>query len=142
MIDAKHWHDVDPEAWIWPNFTPSEMACRGTGMLVVSSEFMDNLQRLRHNFALPMHVTSGCRSVKHNERIGGKSKSFHICDAALNRGQQGCLAVDVAISGADRGRLFAMAWSNGWAIGWSNEKRFLHLDRRVDVGWKHTTFGY
>lgn len=142
MINAKHWHDVNNEDWPWPNFTPMEMACRGTNMVVISSQFMDHLQRLRHNFAIPMHVTSGCRTAAHNGSIGGKSKSFHICDDELGRGQQGCLAVDVAVSGADRGRLFGLAWHKGWTIGWNNEKRFLHLDRRVDIDWKQTTFGY
>ncbi len=50
--------------------------------------------------------------------------------------------MDVAVSGADRGRLFTLAWTTGWTVGWNNEKRFLHLDRRVDVDWKQTTFGY
>jgi hypothetical protein len=113
-------------------------------MIIVSAEFMNRLQLLRNALAEPMHITSGCRSAAYNERIHGKANSFHICDEdPLGRGQEGCLAVDVAApDGSYRGDLFEAAWSLGWAIGWNGVKKFLHLDQRTIVGWRQTSFDY
>ena len=144
-----HWMRMKPsalESWNhrWPNFPPHEMACRGTGMIVVQAEFMDQLQALRNALAEPMHITSGCRSAAHNARIGGKANSFHICDEdPAERGQVGCLAVDVATpDGSYRGDLFEAAWSMDWSVGWNSVKKFLHLDQRTMVAWRKTSFDY
>lgn len=148
MITYTHWTDIttsDFEYWKerWPNFTPQEMACRGSGMLVVSIEFMDALQNLRNDLNKVIHVISGCRTTKYNKDIGGKSKSFHICDSDVERNQRGCLAVDVAvIEGPYRGDIFSLAWRREWTIGWNAKRGFLHLDQRVMVGWRQTTFDY
>ena len=139
LISVGHWDEIAD----WPHFTSLEMACRGTMAVRVTSEFMEKLEKLRTELAEPMHLTSACRTTKHNDNIRGKSKSFHICDDELNRGQIGCLAVDVAATQGDyRGQLFSLAWSSGWSVGWNAKRGFLHLDRRVDVGWRQTTFDY
>jgi hypothetical protein len=53
------------------------------------------------------------------------------------------MAIDVETpDGAYRGRLFELAWDHGWSIGWNAKSRFLHLDRRVDIGMPQTTFDY
>jgi hypothetical protein len=142
---------MDPvalELWSlrWPNFPPHEIACRGTGVLIVQAEFMDRLQALRNSLAEPMHVTSGCRSASYNASpsVRGKASSFHICDEDPGkRGQIGCLAVDVAApDGAYRGDLFEAAWCLGWSVGWNAVKKFLHLDQRALVAWRQTSFDY
>ena len=33
----RHWRDVPESAWRWPNFSPAEIACRGTGKLLVNA---------------------------------------------------------------------------------------------------------
>lgn len=144
IIDVKHWSDfADPDEWIWHNFSPMEMACRGTGRLVVTDAFMTELQVLRDMLDEPMHVTSGCRTLEHNKNIEGAPRSFHVCDSDMERGQNGCLAVDIAATeGFYRGKLFTHAFKNGWSVGWNAKRGFLHLDRRVDVGWRQTTFDY
>lgn len=60
-----HWTNVPERFWIWPNFTPREMACRHTGKLVVVPKFMDRLQGLRHAVARPFPVNSAYRSPEH-----------------------------------------------------------------------------
>ena len=146
IIKAEHWKEINLEKWKerWPNFVPWELACRGTGMLIMTEDFMGKLQKLRTTLDEPMHITSGCRSAEHNDQIDGKSKSFHICDEDPGRrGQEGCLAVDVATAdGPYRGQLFSLAWHLGWTVGWNAEKKFLHLDRRIDVSWRQTSFDY
>ena len=38
-----HWRDVPESAWRWPNFSPAEIACRGTGKLLVNDPALDKL---------------------------------------------------------------------------------------------------
>lgn len=138
--------EVDRSWWLtrWPNFTPEELACRRTGLLVISEDFLDDLQELRYALARPMHITSGCRSEAYNHAIGGKRRSFHIGDSTTRVGSElGCLAVDVAaLDGFYRGKLFTLAWDFGWTVGWNAVRGFLHLDRRGDAGWRQTSFDY
>lgn len=127
--------------WRWPNFSPDEVRCKGSGMLIVSNEFMDALQLLRNELSRPMALTSACRSAEHNRKVGGHPRSLHVCDEPARSEQDGCLAVDVAIvDGNYRGHLVATAWQLGWSVGWN--KSFVHLDRRDFVGLKQSTFDY
>ena len=43
----RHWRDVPESDWRWPNFSPAEIACRGTGKLLVNEPALDRLQALR-----------------------------------------------------------------------------------------------
>ena len=47
MTFYTHWRDVPAAAWRWPNFSPAEIACRGTGKLLVNAAALDKLQALR-----------------------------------------------------------------------------------------------
>jgi len=129
----------------WKNFLPDEMRCKGSGMLIVSDQFMNALQTLREEFSRPMLLTSACRSADHNRNVvHGHPKSLHVCDEPAHRSKDGgCLAVDVAVvDGSYRGNLVATAWRLGWSVGWN--KRFVHLDRRDFLlnPKKQTTFDY
>ena len=127
--------------WHWENFSPDEMRCKGSGMLIVSDQFMDALQTLREELSRPMLLTSACRSADHNRNVGGHPRSLHICDEPAHSSQDGCLAVDVAVADDSyRGNLFATAWRLGWSVGWNTT--FVHLDRRDFVGLKQSTFDY
>lgn len=74
----RHWRDVPASYWRWPNFSPSEIACRGTGKLVVNEGAMDRLQALREALGKPLIVNSGYRSPEHNRRVGGAKASRHL----------------------------------------------------------------
>ena len=47
MTIYSHWRDVPAATWRWPNFSPAEIACRGTGKLLVNEAALDALQALR-----------------------------------------------------------------------------------------------
>ena len=47
----RHWRDVPESAWRWRNFSPAEIACRGTGKLLVNEPALDKLQALRDRLA-------------------------------------------------------------------------------------------
>ena len=49
-----HWRDVPESAWRWPNFSPAEIACRGTGKLLLNEPALDKLQALRDRLGKPL----------------------------------------------------------------------------------------
>lgn len=79
-----HWRDVPTTYWRWPSFSPEEIACRGTGALLVDEEAMDRLQQLRTRIGKPIIVLSGYRSPEHNRRIGGEKTSQHLQGKAFD----------------------------------------------------------
>jgi hypothetical protein len=124
-----------------PYFTRQELACRRTGGLVLAEGFAEKLLELRTQSNKPMLITSCCRSLEYNRKIGGSPNSFHIHDSPRH-GFTGSYAIDIAIQNpTDKGNLMSLAWQLGWSIGF--HKNFLHLDRRVDyTELKQTVFGY
>ena len=80
---ARH-QDVPSASWRWPNFKPSEIACKGTGSVLVVPEALDALQALRTRLGRPLVIKSGYRSPEHNERVGGARASKHMEGAAFD----------------------------------------------------------
>lgn len=82
------------------NFKLSEFKCRdGSG---VPPEYVDNvalladnLQVLREELDMPIHVISGYRSPKYNRRIGGARRSQHMLAKAADIKVKGMDPVDV-----------------------------------------------
>ena len=72
------WRDLPAGYWHWPNFSPAEMACRGTGELLVDVAAMTKLQQLRDFLGKPVIVTSAYRSPTHNKKVGGAKSSMHL----------------------------------------------------------------
>lgn len=132
------------------NFSEEEFRCRcGCGLLILHPGFIQRLEAVRMEIGAAMHVTSGCRCKAYNDRpalqggVGGHPKSLHVCDFAQYPGQEGTLAADIIVTnGHYRGRLFTVAWSAGFSIGWNAKKGFLHLDRRDLIGLSQTSFDY
>lgn len=72
-----HYRDVPDALWRWPDFSPAEIACRGTGRLKLRPEALDTLQALRDRLGKPLIVNSGYRSPEHNRAVGGATRSKH-----------------------------------------------------------------
>ena len=105
--------------------------------------FLDELETLRIEVDAPMHVTSCSRSRFRNTSIGGSSKSLHIWDDCQRNGQNGCMAIDVAMCNPIyRTLVVKKALALGWSVGLNFKKGFIHLDRRVDIGEPQVIFGY
>lgn len=68
----------------WPNFSPTELACKGTGALLVNYKALDALQSLRTMWRRPLYVGSAYRSPKHNAAVGGAPKSKHLTGQAFD----------------------------------------------------------
>ncbi|TWG98117.1 HK97 family phage major capsid protein [Ochrobactrum sp. J50] len=80
----KHWRDVPESTWRWKNFSPAEIACRGTGSLRINEEALDKLQALRDRLGKPLIVRSAYRSPAHNRAVGGAPRSKHMDGTAFD----------------------------------------------------------
>lgn len=120
MIIADNWTDVAENAWRWPNFTPEEMACHGTGSIRVSRKFMDRLQGLRDIIAQPLVITSGYREAGYDKSIGGAG--VHPTG----------LAADIQCCGETAARIATIALQMFPGVGIKQkglyERRFIHVD--------------
>lgn len=110
----------------WPNFSPEEMACRGTGELVIDEHAMECLQKLRTLLGRPFIVNSAYRSVAHNRRVGGAKASKHL----------EAIAFDISMSNHDPIDFEEKARKCGFrGIGHYAPKdgryNFMHVDTRV-----------
>lgn len=115
------YNDYPMSNWRWPNFKPSEIACKGTGKLLVNERAMDMLQELRNRLGKPMYVTSGYRSPEHNRAVGGAKRSKHM---------EG-IAFDISMSNHNPQVFMATARNVGFkGIGEYPILGFCHIDAR------------
>lgn len=120
------WRDVPASEWPWANFSPSEIACRGTGRLKVDTEAMDKLQSLRERIGRPLIVTSAYRSPEHNRKVGGKKNSKHLDGTAF----------DVSMANHDPQEFEAHARSVGFkGFGYYPGSGFIHIDLGPARSW-------
>lgn len=73
----KNWSLYPMSEWRWPDFSPQELACRGTGELLVDEASMEKLQALRTRLGKPLIVNSAYRSEAHNRKVKGAKNSQH-----------------------------------------------------------------
>lgn len=108
----------------WPNISPKELACKGTGEFYFDPQFNDALQALRDNLGGPIVITSGHRSVAHNRKVGGVSNSQHLK-----------IATDIGFGRYTRAQLLRAAVQAGFR-GLGLGGSFLHVDLRPNpVMW-------
>ncbi|WP_281825703.1 D-Ala-D-Ala carboxypeptidase family metallohydrolase [Jannaschia rubra] len=70
--------------WRWPNSDLAEIACRGTGKLLVNEPGFDELQALRDRIGRPLIVSSAYRSPEHDRAVGDATRSKHFDGAAFD----------------------------------------------------------
>lgn len=137
LASAKKFQDFNLTEWKrrWPNFRPSEFACRGSGLVPTAKQFFDSLdclQALRRAHGKPLFINSAYRSPKYNKSIGGASRSQH----PLGR------AFDVSIGNLDPFAFEELAISYGFQ-GIGRYKTFIHIDTREQKArwtsgqWEH-----
>ncbi|MEB8388162.1 D-Ala-D-Ala carboxypeptidase family metallohydrolase [Rhodobacteraceae bacterium KMM 6894] len=121
-----HWRDVPESAWRWPDFSPAEIACRGTGKLLVNEPALDKLQALRDRLGKPLIVRSAYCSPAHNRAVGGAPRSKHMLGTAF----------DIAMSNHDPATFAATAREVGF-LGFGTYPRsgFMHIDLGPARSW-------
>jgi len=122
----KSWKDYPKDKWPWKSFSPREMACKGTGTLLIDANAMDKLQALRDRLGVPILVTSGYRSPEHNKKVGGAKESLHM---------QGC-AFDIRMDNHNPTEFEAAARSCGFTgFGYYPKQGFMHIDTGTPRTW-------
>ena len=116
----EHYSKVKPQDWHWKNFSPSEIACKGNGELLVNYAAMDALQTFRELVAVPVRINSAYRSESHNKAVGGAKHSYH----KLGR------AFDIPITkDLKRDKIHVAAEAAGFK-GIGDYNSFVHIDTR------------
>ena len=115
----RHFREVPKNLWRWRNFSPAEIACRGTGQLKLHPEALDRLQALRDRLGKPLIVRSAYRSPEHNRNIGGAPRSKHMDGTAF----------DIAMANHDPVAFEAAARAVGFlGFGFYPRSGFMHID--------------
>ena len=122
----RHWRDVPTRDWRWKNFSPAEIACRGTGTLKIDTEALDKLQALRDRLGKPLIIRSAYRSPEHNRRVGGAPRSKHMDGTAF----------DIAMANHDPVAFEAAAREVGFlGFGYYPRSGFMHIDLGPARSW-------
>lgn len=125
-IAYNHHSLVPPDEWKWPNFSPAELACKGTGRIMLDIDALDALQRLRHRLGKPLLITSAYRSPEHNKRVGGAKNSFHMKGVAF----------DVQMANHDPVDFEKTARAEGFrGFGYYPKSGFMHIDTGPARTW-------
>lgn len=79
------------------NFTVKEFACKdGSDAVLISEELVNVLQSIREHFGKPVTINSAYRNATYNKKIGGASRSQHVCGTAADIVVQGVKPEEVA----------------------------------------------
>lgn len=103
-----------------PHFDRSEFACKcGCGFDKVSTELVEQLERLRLFLRRPVTINSGCRCPARNAAEGGKQDSAHLTGEAAD-----IACVDSHTRWEMKRLIYTWAMFNRVGTG----KTFLHVD--------------
>lgn len=107
------------------HFSKAEFKCPCCNKVVVSSQLIEALEKMRTLIDKPIKVVSGYRCPAHNAGVGGTLNSRHVL------GQ----AADIRIDGMDVWRIYALAeqirtFQLG-GIGVYPQQNFVHVDVRT-----------
>jgi zinc D-Ala-D-Ala carboxypeptidase len=121
-----HYKQVPDNVWPWKSFSPQEIACKGTGKIILDVEAMSKLQSLRDLLGKPLVLTSAYRSPEHNRTVGGAKNSMHM---------QG-IAFDVRMDNHDPNEFEKAARAVGFAgFGFYRKSGFMHIDTGPQRSW-------
>lgn len=128
LIKLDNWQDyllAEPD-WEerWPNFSPEELRCRGTGQLLFVPSSLDRVQAIRTGLGFSLPITSAGRAPEYNAIVSSTGTSGpHTTGHAW----------DFGVWGENAYRLIAAAHGHGFTgMGVKqhgpHNKRFIHLD--------------
>ena len=126
MTMYANWRDVPATAWRWKNFSPREIACKGTGRILIDEDALDRLQALRDRLGIPLILRSAYRSPEHNRAVKGATHSKHM---------EG-IAFDVSMANHNPSAFEAAARAVGFTgFGSYPRSGFMHIDTGEARTW-------
>lgn len=114
----EHWQDVSRAAWPCEFFSPKEIACKGTGEVLVNMAALQALDEFRKALGVPFSPNSAYRSAYHNARVGGAPLSQHRLGTAF----------DIPLVAGTKEQIHNIARSVGFRGFGMNYKTFVHID--------------
>jgi len=120
-----HYSEVPKTLWMWPNFTPKEIASKGDGSIIIHFHSMDCLQLARTLAKKPLIINSAYRDAVYNARVGGASESMHM------KGQ----AFDINLAGFNKAELHQILLKAGFTGFGLHYKTFIHADTGRPRTW-------
>lgn len=139
-MTIKHHTKVTKVEWPSEFFTPAEIACRHSGMVMLTPDSLAALRKLdalRRAMGHPLNCTSGYRSPEHNAAVGGAKNSFHMKGVAF----------DISMANVDPHQFEAAARAAGFTgIGIyppqkpTGARNFIHVDTRPG-SWRGAQWG-
>lgn len=120
------------------HFSDYEFSCPCCGQCNVSDKFLMKLDKFRTLLGKPVHVTSGCRCIKHNADL--RARGYHSVDGSAHTitDAQKCEAADLECSSSRQRRdMVILAHSIFNRVGIA--RNFIHVDddddKDADVTW-------
>lgn len=114
------------------NFRVNEFACHGTDCgcttVLVDTDLVDYLQRIREHFGKPVTVSSGYRCAVHNKSVDGATSSKHMAG----------MAADIVIPGIAPTEVAKYAESIG-VKGIGLYDTFTHVDTRASKSYWYSS---
>lgn len=109
------------------NFTVREFRCKdGSDKILVSTDTVQILQRVRNYFGQPVRINSAYRNAAYNQKVGGTSSSQHIKGTAC----------DIAVTGVPPKAIAAYIDAVFPTTGLGLYDTFVHVDTRgYKVRW-------
>lgn len=115
------WYMNADEGRVSEHFKATEFQCKDKSKgLLIAQSLIDTLENIRRHFNEPVHINSGYRTPKWNEKVGGTSNSYH-CKG---------MAADIWVRNHNTAEVAKYANSimeNGGIIRYTN---FVHIDVR------------
>ena len=114
-----HYSKYPTSKWRWPSFKPKEIACKGDNNLMIDTDAMDKLQKLRDLLGRPMYINSAYRSPSYNKKVGGAKASQHLKAKAFDINMKNHSTIEFE-------RLAREAGFTGF--GFYPQYNFIHID--------------
>lgn len=116
VISRAEWQEMSPF------FSPNELACKGTGGLMLHVPALEAYNTLRaEGWLKPHSPTSAYRSPAHNKSVGGSKHSRHLAGAAFDIPRFAIV---------NYGTFEKQARALGFN-GWGFYRSFIHIDFRA-----------
>lgn len=114
----ENYNQIPKSLWDLKYFVPAEIACKGTGKILVNLHALRCLDNFRAMLGNPIKLSSAYRSPYHNAKVGGAPRSSHLQGHAF----------DVVLNGKDKEEIRSVAEKCGFKGFGMRYQTFVHID--------------
>ena len=114
----EHFNQIPKSLWDLKYFVPAEIACKGTGKILVNLHALRCLDNFRSMLGNPIKLSSAYRSPYYNAKVGGAPRSSHLQGHAF----------DVILNGKDKEEIRSVAEKCGFKGFGLSYTSFVHID--------------